>query len=143
MESQISTRIRQRSVIEFLFNSGDLSATVIHSKLKPVYGNETLDRSTIQSWVQHFQNGDFNISDKERPGRPFSVAIDQNLFIYLLEKHELSSRLQPSSSHKTQELRTKIYIKIISKQIYKIRIILHSSYKHKFKFLKKSNNILL
>src|SRR5215510_4540516 len=79
MEPEVNTRIRQRSVSEFLFKSGDISATVIHSKLKTVYGNETLDRSTIQRWVQRFQTGDFDIRDKARPGRPSSVATDQNL----------------------------------------------------------------
>ncbi|UYV76669.1 hypothetical protein LAZ67_14001664 [Cordylochernes scorpioides] len=63
----MNTRIRQPSVTEFPFKSGDISATTIHSKLQPVYGNEKLDRSTIQIWVQRFQKGDFDLPDKERP----------------------------------------------------------------------------
>ncbi|UYV68317.1 hypothetical protein LAZ67_5003844 [Cordylochernes scorpioides] len=65
MEPNVNTRIPQRSVIEFLFKS--------------VYGNETLDRSTIQRWVQSFQKGDFDLHDKERPGKPLTVTTDQNL----------------------------------------------------------------
>ncbi|UYV82427.1 hypothetical protein LAZ67_21002059 [Cordylochernes scorpioides] len=79
MEPNVNTRIRQRSVTEFLFKSGDISATTIHSKLQPVYENETLDRSTIQRWVQRFQKGDFDFDDKERLGKPSTVTTEQNL----------------------------------------------------------------
>ncbi|UYV78415.1 hypothetical protein LAZ67_16001285 [Cordylochernes scorpioides] len=48
MEPNVNTRIRQRSMTEFLSKFGDISATTIHSNLRPVYGNKTLDRSTIQ-----------------------------------------------------------------------------------------------
>ncbi|UYV77910.1 hypothetical protein LAZ67_15002803 [Cordylochernes scorpioides] len=75
----VNIRIRQRSVTEFIFKSGDISATTIHSKLQPVYGNETLDRSTIQRWVQRFRKGDFDLHDKERQGKPSTVTTDQNL----------------------------------------------------------------
>ncbi|UYV73840.1 hypothetical protein LAZ67_11001074, partial [Cordylochernes scorpioides] len=69
MELNVNIRIRQRSVTEFLFKSGDISATTIHSKLQPVHGNKTLDRSTIQKRVQRFQKGDFDLHDKERPDK--------------------------------------------------------------------------
>ncbi|UYV68991.1 hypothetical protein LAZ67_6001945 [Cordylochernes scorpioides] len=75
----VNTSIRQRSVTEFLFKSGDISATTIHSKLQPVYGNETIDRCTIQRWVQRFQKDDFYLHYKERPGKPSTVTTDQNL----------------------------------------------------------------
>ncbi|UYV75701.1 hypothetical protein LAZ67_13001055, partial [Cordylochernes scorpioides] len=61
------------------FKSGDISVTIIHSKLQPVYGNELLDRSTIRRWVQRFQKGDFDLHDKERPGKPSTLTTDQNL----------------------------------------------------------------
>ncbi|UYV78656.1 hypothetical protein LAZ67_16002305 [Cordylochernes scorpioides] len=61
---EVNIRIRQRSVLEFLFKSGYISATVIHSKIKSVYGNEAMDRGTMQRWIQCFQTGDFDISDK-------------------------------------------------------------------------------
>ncbi|UYV71057.1 hypothetical protein LAZ67_8001561 [Cordylochernes scorpioides] len=48
MEPNENPRIRKRSVTEFLFKSSDISATTIHSKLQPVYRNETLDINTIQ-----------------------------------------------------------------------------------------------
>ncbi|UYV71100.1 hypothetical protein LAZ67_8001714 [Cordylochernes scorpioides] len=76
IEPNVNTRIRQRSVTEFLFKSGDISATTIHSKLQPVYGNETLDRSIIQRWVQRFQKGDFDLHDKERPGSLLELLSD-------------------------------------------------------------------
>ncbi|UYV71166.1 hypothetical protein LAZ67_8001972 [Cordylochernes scorpioides] len=38
---------KQRSVIKFVLKSGDISAATIHSERPLVYGNKTLDRSTI------------------------------------------------------------------------------------------------
>ncbi|UYV71086.1 hypothetical protein LAZ67_8001666 [Cordylochernes scorpioides] len=74
-EPNVNTRIRQRSVTEFLLKSGDISASTIHFSQYM----ETLDRITIQRWVQRFQKCDFDIHDKERPGKPSTVTTDQNL----------------------------------------------------------------
>ncbi|UYV82034.1 hypothetical protein LAZ67_21000526 [Cordylochernes scorpioides] len=79
VETHAGTTGVLENVLEFLFKSGDISATTIHSKLQPVYGNEILDRSTIQRWIQRFQKGDFDLHDKERPGKPSTVTTDQNL----------------------------------------------------------------
>ncbi|UYV84778.1 hypothetical protein LAZ67_X003467 [Cordylochernes scorpioides] len=65
-EPNVNARIRQRSVTEFLFKSGGISTTTIHSKLQP-------------RWVQRSQKGDFDLHDKERLGKPSTVATDQNL----------------------------------------------------------------
>ena len=66
MDDDISTNIKQRSVIEYLFKSGETSATKIHLKLFQVYQQETIDRSNVQRWTQHFQKGDFNLDDKQK-----------------------------------------------------------------------------
>ena len=48
MDDDISININQRSVIEYLFESGKTSATKIHQKLLQVYQQETIDRSNVQ-----------------------------------------------------------------------------------------------
>ncbi|UYV66603.1 hypothetical protein LAZ67_4002270 [Cordylochernes scorpioides] len=105
----VNTRIRQRSVTEFLFKSGDISAKTIHSKLQPVYGNETLDIITIQIWVQCFQKGDFDIHDKERPGKPSTVRTDQYLAL-VEEIIVLKIGIKPSNTRNdaNSEIKTKV-----------------------------------
>lgn len=78
MDREVDVRLRQRSVMEFLFKTGDDSATSIHRKLLPVYGEDTLDRSSIQRWVQRFKEGDFSLLDNPRCGRPSTVVSDVN-----------------------------------------------------------------
>ena len=47
----IPARIRQRSVIEFLTAEGEM-AIRIHERLKNVYGDATVDVSTVRRWVR-------------------------------------------------------------------------------------------
>ena len=96
--------------------------------LKPVYGDETLDRSTIQRWVQRFKTGDFDISDKERPGRPSSVTTDKNSA--LVEKmvknnrtittYQLMERLSSSKGSVLRLLEDLGYRKLCSKWVPKL-----------------------
>ena len=44
-------RIRQRSVIEFLTAEGEMPIRV-HKRLKNVYGDATVDVSTVRRWVR-------------------------------------------------------------------------------------------
>ncbi|UYV76665.1 hypothetical protein LAZ67_14001638 [Cordylochernes scorpioides] len=53
---KVNTRIRQRSVMKFLFKSGDISDTVIHSNLPSVYRKEHLDRRATPTPVVTDQN---------------------------------------------------------------------------------------
>ena len=72
-DHDISTNIKQQSVIEYLFKSGETSATKIHQKLFRVDQQKTIDMSNIHRWIQRFQKGDFNLNDKQRMGRPSTV----------------------------------------------------------------------
>ena len=48
--ADIDVRIRQRSVIEFLTAEGEMPIR-IHERLKNVYGDATVDVSTVRRWV--------------------------------------------------------------------------------------------
>ncbi|UYV73141.1 hypothetical protein LAZ67_10001954 [Cordylochernes scorpioides] len=64
-------------------------------QLKSMYGNEAMDRSTIQ-YSALFQTSDSNISDKERPGKPTSVVMDRNLALMeeLIKKNRTMTTYQ-------------------------------------------------
>jgi hypothetical protein len=49
----MSTRVKQRAVIEFL-TAEEVTPTEIHRRLKAVYGDYAVDRSTVNRWVIKF-----------------------------------------------------------------------------------------
>ena len=42
----------------------------VHRRLLNVYGDPTVDVSTVRRWVAHFSCGDTNVKDKPRSGQP-------------------------------------------------------------------------
>lgn len=64
-----SDRRTKRTVIWFLWKQGKSQAE-IHSDMLPVFGAECPAKSTIHEWVSRFVQGQENIEDEERSGRP-------------------------------------------------------------------------
>ena len=76
-------RRKQRAVIEFLFLEGE-SAANIHRRLRNVYGNESLDVSTVRRWIGRIKGdserkGHCDLNDKPRSGRPASAVNDESM----------------------------------------------------------------
>ena len=46
------------------------SAAKAHRLLEETYGEATLSERSCREWFQRFKNGEFDIEDKERSGRP-------------------------------------------------------------------------
>ena len=46
------------------------SAAEVHRLLVETYGNAALSEKSCREWFQKFKNGEFDIEDKERSGRP-------------------------------------------------------------------------
>ena len=76
----IPARIRQRSVIEFLTAEGEMPIR-IHEKLKNVYGDETVDASTVRRWVRRCKEaeGQTRLADETRSGRPATAVTPGNI----------------------------------------------------------------
>ena len=67
-------------MIEFL-TAENVNPTDIHRRLKAVYGNKTVDRSTVSRWVSKCKltdPGKMNILDKHRDGRPVTVTDEKH-----------------------------------------------------------------
>ena len=68
MAAARETRTKQRAVIEFLYAEQETISN-IHRRLKNVYGEETVDRSTVSRWVSRFsvaEQGKEGLSDLPR-----------------------------------------------------------------------------
>jgi transposase len=73
MESDMVVCMKQRRVIEFL-HAENIAPNDIHRRLLNVYGDQTVDVSTVRRWVARFSSGDSDVKDKPRSGRP-STAV--------------------------------------------------------------------
>ena len=69
----MDSSMKQRAVIEFLVKLGEASPTKIHQRLLSVYQEETMTVANVRRWVMRFKNGETNIGDKPRSGRPVSA----------------------------------------------------------------------
>jgi transposase len=58
-----------RAVIRFL-HAKNMSAAEIHRELCAVYGQNVTSEGTVRQWYRMYKNGQTNVHDEERSGRP-------------------------------------------------------------------------
>jgi len=88
----MSTRLKQRAVIEFL-SAENVTPAEIHRPLQAVYGENTVNRTTVNLWAIKFREcepGRTNIVHQPRSGWPVSVTDD---------KHQIHDRIFGSWEH--------------------------------------------
>jgi len=76
----MSTRLKQRAVTEFL-SAENVWPAEIHRRLQAVYGENTVNRTTVNHWAIKFRECEpccANIVDQTRSGRPVSVTDDKH-----------------------------------------------------------------
>ena len=76
----MSTRLKQHAVTEFL-SAENVTPAKIHRRLQAVYGENTVNRTTVNRWAIKFREGESgraNIVDQSRSGRPVSVTDDKH-----------------------------------------------------------------
>lgn len=69
MSNFVPSKEYLRTVLLFLFHSKK-SAAESHRTLVEVHGGNALSETTCRDWFRRFKSGDFDVSDKERPGQP-------------------------------------------------------------------------
>ena len=69
MVSDIEVHMKQRHGIEFL-HAEKTAPTDIHQCLLNVYGDQTVDVSTLRQWVVHFSSCNSEVKDEPRSGWP-------------------------------------------------------------------------
>jgi transposase len=65
----VTDMFRQSYVIEFLVKEGN-SAGVSYERLRGVYGDACMGTSSVRRWLKHFKDGNTDIADQPRCGRP-------------------------------------------------------------------------
>lgn len=81
-----------RELLIYIFNLKK-SAAEAHRLLVEAYNEAALSERTCREWFQKFKNGDFNVEDKDRSGRP-----------KIYEDAELTELLEEDSSQTQKKL---------------------------------------
>lgn len=78
MENFENLRRKQhlREVLLYHFFSKK-SAAAAHRLLEEAYGEYGLSKTQCYEWFQRFKHGDFDVTDKERPGQPKKFKDDE------------------------------------------------------------------
>ena len=71
-------KIQQRCVIEFCVKLGK-SGNEMLEMLWQAYGGETLSPAAVFQWWRYFKDGNMQVIDKARSGRPSTVVTDINI----------------------------------------------------------------
>ena len=58
-----------RKVMIFFFHSKKTAAEA-HRELQKVYGDAALSETTCRDWFRRYKDGDFNVNERPREGRP-------------------------------------------------------------------------
>ena len=76
-----------REVLNFIFHSKKKVAEA-HRELQKVYGDAALSESTFRNWFRHFKDGDFDVYDRPREGRPKTLEDADLIYYELLNSNE-------------------------------------------------------
>jgi len=77
-EEEVCVKIRQRCVNEFCVKHGK-SGNETLEMLRQAYGGETLSRAAVFQWWRHFKDGNMQVINKARSGRPSTVVTDVSI----------------------------------------------------------------
>ena len=76
-----------REVLIFFFHLKKTEAEA-HRELQKVYGDAALSETTCCDWFRHFKNGDFDVDDRSREGRPKTLEDADVIYYELLKPNE-------------------------------------------------------
>ncbi|GFX18014.1 ADAMTS-like protein 3 [Trichonephila clavipes] len=74
----VDGQCQQRIVVKFHFKLGK-TATESYNLLKEVYASECLSRARLFEWYKRFKDGQQDVEDDSRPGRPSTSKTDENV----------------------------------------------------------------
>ena len=73
-----------REVLIFFFHPKKTAAEA-HRELQKLYGDTTLSETACRDWLRRFKDGDFDVDDRPREGRP-KIFEDADVIYYELLK---------------------------------------------------------
>lgn len=90
-------KIHFRHLMLFYFRKSK-NAVQATKKICNIYGDNAVAESTVRKWFARFKNGDFNLEDQERLGRP-SIVDDQ-----------IATLIENNPCHTTRDIAEILYI---------------------------------
>jgi len=102
MASDMDVHMKQRCVIEFL-HVEKIASNDIHRRLLNIYGDQTVDVSTVRWWVARFSSGDSDVKGQPLSGQPCTAVTPRN------EEH-LDQLIRANRWITTRELCTELNI---------------------------------
>lgn len=102
-----------REVLIFLFHWKKTAAQA-HRELQKVYGNAALSETTCRDWFRRFKDGDFDVDDRPREGRPKTF-----------EDAKLEALLEEDSCQTQEELASELGVtrQAVSKRLHALGMI--------------------
>lgn len=81
-DKKVFTTVHCRHILKFLFDAG-YSVVEAIKFIESVYGNGVIGRTMAYKWFKRFEEGEFDLSDKKRDGRPreLNLAELENLIV--------------------------------------------------------------
>ena len=77
-----------QEVLIFFFNSKNTAAEA-HWELQKVYGDAALSGATCRDWFRRFKDGDFDVDDRPREGRPKTFEDADVIYYELLKQNKI------------------------------------------------------
>ena len=91
--SSFKTNKRHLRELLMYFSDSKKTAVEAHRELQKVYGNAALSETTCCDWFRRFIDGDFDVDDRPREGRPKTVE-DAGVIYYELLKPSLGNGIE-------------------------------------------------
>jgi transposase len=82
-------KFERRIVMKFLFLQGK-RYKAIHTEIDAVLHEQAVSLATVERWCQRFKQGDFDVSDETREGRPL-LGLRETISQFLKDEPFLSA----------------------------------------------------
>ncbi|XP_043258028.1 histone-lysine N-methyltransferase SETMAR-like [Colletes gigas] len=83
-------KVHFRHLMYFYYKKGK-NAVQVAKKICAVYGGDAVSDRTVREWFAKFKDGDFNLEDRPRSGRPSTVDDDQ-IKVLISNHHRITTR---------------------------------------------------
>lgn len=113
MSDYVPNNRHLREVLIFFYHSKKTAAEA-HRELRKVYGDAAPSETTCRDWFRRFKDGDFDVADRPREGRPKTF-----------EDSELEALLDEDSAQTQEELASTLGVtrQAISKRLHALGMI--------------------
>ena len=68
----------KRQIFWYLWKKGETGSYILR-EMQDIFGDECPSKATIYRWIERFDNGDEDLHDDPRPGRPTSSKTRSNI----------------------------------------------------------------